>query len=92
VPDCLAAWGDGAAQCETPRSLVYTEGSLEKAAAGLPAGVTLLDTSSYFCTDVVCPVVVGNVRVYLDGGHVTATYMRTVRPLLEADLRTLTGW
>jgi hypothetical protein len=41
---------------------------------------------------VVCPVVVDNVRVHLDGGHVTATYMRIVRPLLEADLRTLTGW
>jgi peptidoglycan/LPS O-acetylase OafA/YrhL len=90
VPDCLARLGDAASECRTARSQVYADGLLP--AADLPPGVDVLDTSSYFCTDTVCPPVIGNVRVYMDFNHVTASYMSTVQPLLEADLLALTGW
>jgi hypothetical protein len=90
VPDCLARLGDAAPECRTARSQVYADGLLP--AADLPPGVDVLDTSAYFCTDTVCPPVIGNVRVYMDFNHVTASYMSTVRPLLEADLLALTGW
>jgi hypothetical protein len=54
--------------------------------------VSLVDTSSYFCTDDLCPPLVGNIRVYRDDGHVTGTYMRTVRLLMEEDFRVRVGW
>lgn len=92
VPDCMARWGDTAPACELPRSSVYDDRLVRDADEFLPAGVALLDTSPYFCTDTVCPALVGNVRVYMDGGHVTATYMRSVAPLLETDFLALTGW
>ncbi|MGY1837990.1 MULTISPECIES: acyltransferase family protein [unclassified Modestobacter] len=92
VPDCTARWGDTATQCELARSAAYTEGLLETAAPELPPGVHLVDTSDWFCTDTTCPPLVGNVRVHLDGGHVTATYMRSIAPLLEERLRTTIGW
>jgi hypothetical protein len=89
-PDCTDRWGATAAECTVERGAVYTDGLLERTA--LPAGVRLLDTSPYFCGPTVCPPVIGNVRVYLDSGHVTATYMRTIAPLLEPDLLALAGW
>jgi peptidoglycan/LPS O-acetylase OafA/YrhL len=92
VPDCVAEHGDRARQCELSRSAVYDDEVMEAAAAVLPPGVRLLDTSSYFCTDTVCPTLTGNVRVYMDFAHVTATYMRTVGPVMEADFLALTGW
>ncbi|MCF6744617.1 acyltransferase [Blastococcus sp. KM273128] len=92
VPDCMAEWGDTSARCQAPRSSVYQDDLLESPPVELPEGVSLLDTSRYFCVDDVCPALIGNVRVYMDAGHVTATYMRTVRPLFEADLLAHVGW
>ena len=92
VPDCVAQWGDAAERCGTPRSWVYTDGLLEAAEAVLPAGVSLIDTSSWFCTDDLCPPLIGNTRVYRDDGHVTGTYMRTVRSLMEEEFLMRAGW
>ena len=92
VPDCVAQWGDAAERCGTPRSWVYTDGLLEAAEAVLPAGGSLIDTSSWFCTDDLCPPLIGNTRVYRDDGHVTGTYMRTVRSLMEEEFLMRVGW
>ena len=89
VPDCLAEQGDAAPECAVAPTAIYDDSVLD---ADLPRGVTLLDTRPYFCTTRSCPSVVGNVRVYIDDAHVTAMYMRTVAPLLEADLLDATGW
>ncbi len=92
VPDCMAGGGDTSAACEVPRSSVYTEGLLAEVDPLLPPGVRILDTSRYFCADTTCPALIGNVRVYMDFGHVTATYMRTVRAVMEDDFLTAAGW
>jgi len=92
TPDCMDRWGATAAQCTIERAGVYGADLLERTAPSLPPGVSLLDTSSYFCDATACPPLIGNVRVYLDSGHVTATYMRTITPLLEPELLALTGW
>ncbi|MFQ1001677.1 acyltransferase family protein [Modestobacter sp. SSW1-42] len=92
APDCLARSTTGPSACGVAPADVYTEGLLESVGPTLPPGVDLLDTRSFFCTDETCPALVGNVRVYLDRQHVTATYMRTTAPLLEPELLALTGW
>ncbi len=92
VPDCMAREGDTSPACTLSRDSVYQDGVLDEAAPALPAGVQLVDSSRYFCTATTCPPVIGNVRVYMDVGHVTATYMRTVRPLLQEDFLARTGW
>ncbi|SFO47113.1 Peptidoglycan/LPS O-acetylase OafA/YrhL, contains acyltransferase and SGNH-hydrolase domains [Geodermatophilus obscurus] len=89
VPDCTARWGDTSAACEVPRSSVYTEPLLAEVEPSLPPRVSILDTSPYFCTDTTCPALIGNVRVYMDNAHVTATYMSTVRAVVEDDLLAL---
>ncbi len=92
VPDCVAERGGATDRCGTPRSWVYSDDLLEAADAVLPPGVSLMDTSSLFCTDDLCPALVGNTWVYRDDGHVTGTYMRTVRPLMEDEFLSLAGW
>jgi peptidoglycan/LPS O-acetylase OafA/YrhL len=89
VPDCQAELGDHASDCVRSPDAVYDD---EVLSAPLPAGVRMLDTRDYFCTESECPAVIGNIRVYSDDAHITGSYMRTVRPLLEPDFLALTGW
>ncbi|GAA5652151.1 hypothetical protein Gobs01_03554 [Geodermatophilus obscurus DSM 43160] len=90
MPNCIAH--HGVEQCSVARATVYSDDLFERSEPLLPAGVSLLDTSSYFCDGIVCPALIGNIWVYLDTGHVTPTYMRTVAPSLERDLTAVTGW
>ncbi|PZU45091.1 MAG: hypothetical protein DI571_06675, partial [Arsenicicoccus sp.] len=53
----------------------------------LPDNVSFVDLVDELCTDTTCPAVAGNVVVYSDHSHVTATYMRTLAPALDAELR-----
>ncbi|MGI5121915.1 acyltransferase family protein [Marinactinospora thermotolerans] len=60
------------------------------AAAELVGGrARVVDLSDLFCTSEQCPPVVGNVLVYRDGHHITATYARLLAPyfaeLLDED-------
>jgi hypothetical protein len=53
--------------------------------AQLPDNVVPLDLTEVFCQDGFCPAVVGNVLVYRDSNHMSATYARTTTvPLREA--------
>ena len=46
--------------------------ALKGAAQG--AGARYIDTTPWFCYQNTCPMVVGHTIVYLDPGHITATY------------------
>lgn len=58
----------------------------------LPGNVTFLDFSDYYCTADVCPPVVGNVLVYLDHNHTSATFMATLSPIAERMIHQLLAW
>lgn len=46
-------------------------------------GAEYYDTNQWFCANDVCPVVVGNVAVYMDAHHITNTYGAFLTPYLE---------
>ncbi len=46
--------------------------------AARETGIRQIDPQKMFCSARVCPPVVGNVLVYRDSGHVTATYSETM--------------
>lgn len=52
----------------------------------IPDNVVFADMSEYFCDDDTCKPVLGNVLVYRDHHHITATYSRTLAPALEKHL------
>ncbi len=43
-------------------------------------GYQTIDMTDAYCTDDVCPTIIGNIHVYLDNNHLTATYSETVAP------------
>jgi hypothetical protein len=45
-------------------------------------GVTVIDPTPWFCTATACPVIVGNVLVFRDPSHMTATWSRLLAPQL----------
>lgn len=50
--------------------------------AAQESGATLVDMKNSFCTDQMCPAVIGGVLVYRDGDHMTATYSRSLASAL----------
>jgi peptidoglycan/LPS O-acetylase OafA/YrhL len=88
VPTCMARPGASVASCSTPEPLAAPEASAELAAR-LDGRIHLLDTRRFFCADGICPVVIGNVLVYRDSHHLTATYARTMAPILRDEIAAL---
>ena len=48
-------------------------------------------TSDWMCTDAACPVIVGNILMYRDNSHITATAAEFLSPYLEAAIKSIIG-
>lgn len=90
VPQCVEINGPAHERCILRRDNALLEAS---PLAGLSAGegIHLVDFSGLFCGASDCPAVVGNVLVYRDKHHITATYMRTTVPAVWQRLSPLFG-
>lgn len=87
VPDCVAAHPDAVQQCALKvASAIYATRRTANLEAAQAAGYTVIDPTDWFCTDAVCPVIIGNALVYRDGSHVTTSYIKLLTPLLQAEL------
>ncbi|GAA4743785.1 acyltransferase family protein [Actinomycetospora chibensis] len=78
--------------CAQPRAALYPEVPSYERAGELPGNVSFLDLSHYVCTATECPPVIGGVFVYLDNNHLTATYGRSMSPVLGPEVARLMGW
>ena len=88
VPNCVAAHTTAIDRCAlATKSVVYEGRRAALAAAAKSAGMAVIDPKEWFCTDTVCPAVIGNTLVYRDGSHVTTTYVKLLTPLLGGELR-----
>ena len=85
-PQCAATHGREAPQCSVPRADLLAAEAPYSLIEDLPSNTTFLDFSDYFCTEDLCPPVIGNVQVYLDDNHVSGTYMGTMSPIVEEAL------
>ncbi|WP_423184914.1 acyltransferase family protein [Arthrobacter sp. NyZ413] len=92
VPACLEKNPGAYVACGSQRDQIYSEDSPTAAVAGELPDTKFLDLSKYFCPDTNCPAVIGNVIVYKDDNHVTATYMKTLTPYFEQAFMAATGW
>ncbi|MER5261841.1 acyltransferase family protein [Actinosynnema sp. NPDC002837] len=81
--ECANTHGAEAPRCSTPRADVLSAEPPYARIPDLPSNVDFLDFSDYFCPGDHCPPVIGNVYVYLDDSHVSATYTSTMSPILE---------
>ncbi|WP_067974256.1 acyltransferase family protein [Nocardiopsis trehalosi] len=90
APECVDR--RGAAACVAEQSASLARDSPLDTAAGVPDNVAFVDLTRYLCPDGRCPAVVGNVLVMSDDNHLTATYSRTLAPMLGAQVHAATGW
>ena len=89
--DCLAKGGD-AVSCGIKRSAVLSDRNQTLDFVNRFPGLKVLDMSDAVCRDDVCRAVEGNVLVYHDAHHLSATYMRTMTPELGRQIAAATGW
>ena len=82
---CLQENPDDPLVCQQNRetALALRDYAMDAATAwDLPA----IDMTDYFCGPEVCSTVTGGVLVYRDAHHFTATYARSLAPMLEREL------
>jgi hypothetical protein len=75
VPECLAEHLGAAHDCEPPRAPFDAMNTAMRAVVE-GRGRAFADVTSWFCTAQRCPVVMGNVLVYRDHGHLTGAFTR----------------
>ncbi len=92
VPACLEDNPDDYSACSTPAGDLYSPAPPTDPAMSVLVNTSFMDLTTSFCNDVSCPSVIGNVIVYKDDNHVTATYMKTLRPIFEREFFAATGW
>jgi SGNH domain-containing protein len=85
IPVCVAGALDDLRRCAFPRRPAVAR-SAAIAAAVRRAGVAVIDPVRRFCLATLCPAVIGDVLVYRNSGHITATYAGTLAPWLDRQL------
>lgn len=91
VPECVDSAATPA-DCGRPRAEQLAAVSPLATTPGVPADAVHLDLSDAVCGPETCAVVVGNVLVYRDDDHLTNTYVRTLTPVVEEQLRSGAPW
>jgi hypothetical protein len=90
APACATAPGADVGACAGERSKAIRYAALNMAAK-LEPRLALLDFDDAFCKGDRCPVVIGNVFVYRDQHHMTATFSRTLAPVLQRRIEAATA-
>ena len=89
--DCLADGGT-ATSCGIPRDDALDSVNPALASSFQLQGFSALDLSNAVCDVTVCRAEQGNVLIYRDEHHLTATYVRTLTTELGRQIGSATGW
>ncbi|WP_395311844.1 acyltransferase family protein [Mycobacterium sp. AMU20-3851] len=89
--DCLADGGDSIS-CGVKRAAVLSDDNPTLAFVKRFPNLKPLDMTDAVCRPDFCRVVEGNVLMYHDSHHLSATYMRTMANELGRQLAAATGW
>ncbi len=86
VSACVEIHGPDSPHCSLPRRQMLEVPSPTDTLPNRPANVRFIDLSDYFCDRTTCPPVIGNVLIYRHMNHITATYARSLTPVLQNEL------
>nr|WP_255527985.1 SGNH hydrolase domain-containing protein [Pseudoxanthomonas sp. PXM02] len=86
VYECVAENAERLTVCAFPRNTGSGTASLEAATKALP-GSSFINMNDAICPDKLCAPIIGNVLIYRQGSHVTRTYIESMAPRLERELR-----
>lgn len=88
---CRAEHGADSPECWVERSALLAEPAPYERMS-TPDNTVFVDLSDYLCDGERCGPAIGNVQVYMDPNHVTATYMRTLAPIVDDLIAPALGW
>lgn len=91
TPSCLADGGN-AETCGTPRQSALSPTNPTLDIMGTDSTIAPLDLSEGFCDEDLCPAVIGNIVVYHDVHHLSATFVRSLAPELWRQMTTALPW
>ncbi|MFT4044888.1 MAG: acyltransferase family protein [Gordonia sp. (in: high G+C Gram-positive bacteria)] len=91
TPTCLAKGGN-ADSCASPRALVLSPSDPARVFAHGKPLFHPLDLSDGICTPTLCQAIVGNIIVYKDWHHLSASYVRTLTDALGAQMTRALPW
>ena len=81
---CLSQTPESTLACATPLSYAISPpGQAEEGKIATQNNVKIIDPTLWVCPTDPCPVVTGNLLIYLDAGHLTATYASALSQLLN---------
>jgi len=86
VSACVELHGAASPRCVKSRQAIIDKPSPVELLRDRPENVHFVDFTDYFCTPTLCEPVVGNVMLYRDGNHITATYVRTLADVLHKEI------
>ncbi|WP_084515639.1 acyltransferase family protein [Nocardia acidivorans] len=89
--DCLASGGNRLG-CGMKRQDALSPIDPALAASDDFPNVHVLDLNNAVCEPDICAVIEGNILVYHDEHHLTASYSRSLAPELERQLQPILGW
>jgi len=89
---CVEALGPNSPDCSAPRADLYAPEPPYQSLIDVPPNVSFLDFSDYYCDTETCPAVIGNVLLYMDDNHLTATYLSTMVPIVAEAIDSALGW
>lgn len=73
--DCLTAHANEVQECNTPRTeAVFESHNAMEARVAAANGATYIDVVPWFCTESVCPAVIGGLTTHRDAFHVAENY------------------
>ena len=92
IPTCLASNLSSVGNCVSSRDNAVRPGRLAvEREVALKYDADFIPTSDWMCTDTACPVVVGNVLMYRDSSHITATASEFLSPFIETAVKSVLG-
>ncbi|MCF3942682.1 acyltransferase family protein [Oceanobacillus alkalisoli] len=86
VPSCVEENGPDSIECAVEQEEILPAEAPWDQLENPPANVHYADFTDRFCEDGSCKAVVGNVLVYTDSHHITATYSSTLAPFVRDEL------
>jgi peptidoglycan/LPS O-acetylase OafA/YrhL len=86
VPECVAKYRTQLSHCAFSRDAANAGSLPQELAAMSTDGVQLINLNDAICPTDPCAAVIGNVLVYRDNNHLTASYVMSLLPRLEAAL------
>lgn len=91
-PVCLSAHPKNALDCATPLSkAIDTNWIAQETAMTIQERISFVDPGLWICPTSPCPVVLGNLLIYMDGGHLTATFSAALASRLRKAISVVTG-